>query len=250
MIVKNLPVARYNRGRLEYTDDPVITEEWIEVYLNGQHLMGTPVTDREIEELIYGYLFMEGYLEQGERIDIAKKPSGYFVNLDKHVEVQSMKELVDCTYSKLVFKEPIDPLVIEEVYAADFILDLVKDFQKLPSVSHETGGVHMAAFADREGIRYWADDISRRNAFDKVLGKIFLSENSSPRGIVLSSGRVSSDIVVRLIRSGIPIIASVSAPTAKAVELAEAYGITVCGFVRGRRMNVYTHQNRVVFGET
>ncbi len=245
MIVKTFPILRYQRGKKEYPDDPVIVEEWLELYVNGTHAMGTPVIDREIEELVYGYLFMEGYLDDGERISIAKKPAGYFADIRKKVEIQSVKELVDCAYSKIVFKEQIDSLTVKKRYRADFILNLMKEFQKLPSVYHGTGGAHMSAVADEDGIIFWADDISRRNAFDKVLGKLFLADRICPDGIVLSSGRVSSDIIVRLIRSKIPIIASVSAPTAKALELASFYGITVCGFVRGRRMNVYTHQERI-----
>jgi len=245
LIVRNVPISRYYRGKVEFPEDPVICEQWLELYLNSEHLMGTPVIEREIEELVYGYIFMEGYIEPGERITLTKKTSGYYAEIPRVLEIQSVKELVDCAYSKIVFKEQIDSLTVKKRYRADFILDLMKEFQKLPSIYHETGGVHMSAVADENGIIFWADDISRRNAFDKVLGKLFLADRSCPDGIVLSSGRVSSDIIVRLIRSKIPIIASVSAPTVKALELAASYGITVCGFVRGRRMNVYTHPERI-----
>ncbi len=246
MIVQKIPIVRYNRGVTEYHDDPVIVEEWLELYLNNTHLMGTPVINREIEELVYGFLFMEGYLTPGERITIVKKPAGYFVDLPGDVDVRGVKELVDCAYSKIVFSEDINPLPSGESYSADFILGLIRDFQKLPSIYHETGGVHMAAFAGEEGILFWADDISRRNALDKVLGKMFLSERDCSGGLVLSSGRISYDVVVRLIRAKIPVVVSISAPTVKAVELAESYGITLCGFARGRRMNVYTHAERII----
>ncbi len=248
MIVQQYPITRYKRGVVEHLDDPVIAEYWLELYLNGKHAMGTPVIDREIEELIYGYLFMEGYLSFGERISIKKKPSGYFVELGKKIDVQSVKELVDCAYSKIIFKEAIESLPVDGACTADFVLDTIRDFQKLPSVFHDTGGVHMAALAGDEGIIFWADDISRRNALDKVLGKMFLADKEYRSVFVLTSGRVSSDVVLRLIRAKIPMVVSISAPTVKAVELASSYGITLCGFARGRRMNVYTHQERIIFG--
>ncbi len=248
MIVRKLPITRFNRGRVKHLDDSVIAEQWLDLYLNGKHAMGTPVIDREIEELIYGYLFMEGYVSAGERISIKKKPSGYFVDLGEEIDAQSVKELVDCAYSKIIFKEEIEPLPVDGAFPAEFLLDTIRDFQKLPSVFHDTGGVHMAALAGNEGIVFWADDISRRNALDKVLGKMFLSDKEYRGGFVLTSGRVSSDVVVRLIRAKIPMVVSISAPTVKAVELASSYGITLCGFARGRRMNVYTHQERIIFG--
>jgi FdhD protein len=134
---------------------------------------------------------------------------------------------------------------ITKKYNADTILDLMRDFQKLPSVYHETGGVHMAAFAT-DKILFWADDVSRRNSVDKVIGKVFLSDLNLKDGIFVSSGRISSDIVIRMIKTGVKLIASVSAPMDKAIRLADYYGITLCGFARGGRMNIYTHSERVI----
>ncbi len=83
---------------------------------------------------------------------------------------------------------------------------------------------------------------------DKVIGKVFLDSRSGgdfSGGLLLISGRISSDIVVRMQRTGVPLIVSKSAPTEKAVRIAGAYGITLCGFARGRRVNIYTHPERV-----
>lgn len=247
MIVKKVPIIRYNRGKLEQLDDPVIFEDWMDLYVNNKLLMGTPVILKEIDELIYGYLFMEGYLQRGERISIRKETAGYFVNLPGEVKIQSIRELVDCAYSKIIFKEDILPLPVNEEYDLEKLLTTVHLFQKLPSVYHETGGVHMAAFSREGKIEIWSDDISRRNAVDKVLGKLFLAETDMTRGFLLTSGRVSSDIIVRLLHAGISLIVSISAPTLKALELADAYGITVCGFARGRRINIYSHKKRIIY---
>ncbi len=247
MDVKNVPIIRYTRGSAEELDDPVIREQWLDLYLNGQFLMGTPVIDREIEELVYGYVFMEGYIRSGERIDLEKRENGWFAGTERDVEIRSVKELVDCAYSRIAKGEKIDKVESGCVLDAEKILDLVKSFQKLPSVYHETGGVHMAAFASGDNIVRWSDDISRRNAVDKVLGKLFLSDTDPSAGFIITSGRVSSDIVLRMIRARIPVIVSISAPTVKALEMAAEYGITVCGFARGRRFNAYTNTQRISF---
>jgi len=263
--------------------DIVVREDWLDLYVNNILLLQTPVSGQEVEELIYGYLFVEGYLKVGERLSLQHEHDSWRTTVGREVKNVTMKELVDCAVSKIEFGEEIEPLPPGSVIEIDTVLDLVADFQRLPSLYHSTGGVHMAAFAmdrlpvevEREGeeavgaegrrILYSADDISRRNAVDKVIGKVFLRKEGGTgygdnslgggsnfsddsifkEGLLLVSGRISSDIVVRLLRTGIPIIVSKSAPTAKAVELAEAYGITLCGFARGRRVNIYTHPERV-----
>ncbi len=247
MIFKEIPIIRYNRGERKSIHDPVIEENWIDLYVNGRLLMGTPVLEQEIDELVYGFLFMEGYIGFGDRITITRKPDGVYAVLPGEVALRTVKELVDCAYSKIVFKEDINKVESAGRIGAETVVSLMHDFQKLPSVYHETGGVHMAAFAGGSGIEYWSDDISRRNAVDKTIGKLFLNKHRFTEGVMLSSGRISSDIVLRLIRLKIPVILSVSAPTVKGVELAEEYGITVCGFVRGRRFNIYSHPDRIIF---
>jgi len=242
-----------------------VREDWLDLYVNDMLLLQTPVSGQEVEELIYGYLFVEGYLKVGERLSLQHEHEAWRTSVDREVKNVTMKELVDCAASKIEFGEEIEPLPPGPVVAVDTLLDLVADFQRLPSLYHSTGGVHMAAFAGADGRRISdsADDISRRNAVDKVIGKVFLGEGdnntyaegnrfkgngSFTEGLLLVSGRISSDIVVRMLRTGIPFIVSKSAPTAKAVELAEAYGVTLCGFARGRRVNIYTHPQRLARG--
>jgi len=246
MIFRKIPIIRYNRGERISMEDPVIEENWLDLYVNGKLLMGTPVIDREIDELVYGFLFMEGYLKSGERIKIEIKSGGAYVNLPGDIEIKTVKELVDCAYSKIGSGEVVYRVKSERKIKAETVVSLMHDFQKLPSVYHETGGVHMAAFASEKDIEEWSDDLSRRNAVDKVIGKLFLKGNGKPEGVMLSSGRISSDIVLRMIRLGIPVIISVSAPTVRGVRLAEEYGITVCGFTRGKRFNVYSNPQRIV----
>src|SRR6056297_3100035 len=275
MSTTKIDIIRYQKGLSEHLQDTVVREDWLDLYVNDMLLLQTPVSGQEVEELIYGYLFVEGYLKIGEQLSLEHTHEAWRTTVGREVKNVTMKELVDCAASKIEFGEEIEPLPPGPVIGVDTILDLVADFQRLPSLYHTTGGVHMAAFAgatlpmneqsEEEGaegrrILYSADDISRRNAVDKVIGKVFLGEeggnsfgnynsigcdNSFTKGLLLVSGRISSDIAVRMLRTGIPIIVSKSAPTAKAVELAKAYGITLCGFARGRRVNIYTHPERV-----
>lgn len=242
-------IIRYRAGETEKLSDIVVCESWLDLYVNETLILETPVSGKELEELIHGFLFMEGYIGMGERLEIRRDGDRYFVGLDREVKAVRIRDLVDCAASRVDFGEEIEPLApagstAPRTLAPEEILRLAADFQRLPSVYHETGGVHMAAFA-RDRILHSADDISRRNAVDKALGKAFLAGESFGEGLLLLSGRISSDIVVRMLRVGIPLVVSKSAPTDRAVELAEAYGLTLCGFARGKRVNIYTHPERV-----
>ncbi|MFO7850152.1 MAG: formate dehydrogenase accessory sulfurtransferase FdhD [Spirochaetia bacterium] len=255
MSISEVQIVRYKNGKAEYVPDQVIREDWLDLYVNGELILQTPVSGGEVEELIHGFLFMEGYIVLGERVEIKKEYSSYYTEVRGEVKAVTMKELVDCASSKIEFGDKVEPLVTDRKFLAPDILRLAVDFQRLPSLYHQTGGVHMAAFAWSE-IIHSADDISRRNAVDKVIGKLFFSiqadSEASSRGvfadgILLSSGRISSDIVVRMIQVGVPLVISKSAPTDKAIRLADYYGVTLCGFVRGSRFNVYTHSGRIDF---
>ncbi len=249
MVQINRRIVRYTRGEVVQLSDKIICEEWLDLYVNDTLVLQTPVSGREYEELIHGFLFMEGYIVQGTRLEISSSHGAYYTRVEGEVHARTVRELVDCAASRIEFGDEIRPLPLGRTRRVEEVLRLAAEFQKLPSLYHETGGVHMAAFA-REEILHSADDISRRNAVDKTIGKAFLSDEQLSEGLLLSSGRISSDIVLRMIRVRIPLIVSKSAPTDKAVELAEAYGITLCGFARGSRVNVYTHTGRLGLGPT
>ena len=257
MIISNKEIIRYKNGISAKVSDSVVSEEWFNLYLNEKLIYQTPVLDQEINDLIYGLLFVKGHIKVGASdhqlgvhcnrslLEIAQKGRSWYVNSNETLPGQSFRQMVEEAFNFINNANSQPVFKITKKYKADTILDFMKDFQKLPSVYHETGGVHMAAFAT-DRILHWADDVSRRNSVDKVIGKVFLSQTKFEDGIFVSSGRISSDIVIRMIKTGVTLIASVSAPMDKAIELADYYGITLCGFTRGKRMNIYTHSERVL----
>lgn len=112
---------------------------------------------------------------------------------------------------------------------------------------HESvGGVHAAALCDVDGRAIAVcEDVGRHNAVDKAVGYCLLRGIPLDRTMLLCSGRLSYEMVTKVIRVGIPVLASVSTPTALAVRLAERFGLTVVGYLRGNRMTVYTHPERI-----
>jgi len=125
------------------------------------------------------------------------------------------------------------------------VLELVNSFHGKSTVFQKTGGVHSAALCDEHRIIVFAEDIGRYNAIDRVIGKCYLDNIPAGGGIIITSGRVSAETVRKVARAAVPVIVSRSAPTSLGVSLAASLGITLIGFARGDRMNVYTGTSRI-----
>ncbi|MCK4423331.1 MAG: formate dehydrogenase accessory sulfurtransferase FdhD, partial [Candidatus Omnitrophica bacterium] len=102
------------------------------------------------------------------------------------------------------------------------------------------------ALSDTQKILILKEDIGRHNAVDKVLGQALIDKKKLNKRMILTSGRITSEIVRKTLRHQIPILVSPSAPTDLALRLAQDFGLTLIGFARGSRLNVYTHPQRVV----
>jgi FdhD protein len=114
-------------------------------------------------------------------------------------------------------------------------------------VHRETGGTHSAAICGPGGdVFAFAEDVGRHNAVDKVVGSGALRGVDLSGCVLISSGRQSGEMVLKAARGGIPVVASVAGPLESGIRLAEAAGITLICFVRGRHMNVYTNPERII----
>jgi len=126
------------------------------------------------------------------------------------------------------------------------IFGLERTMRAQQSLHQQVGGVHAAALFEASGeLVVLAEDIGRHNAVDKAIGYCLLRDIPLADKLLLSSGRLSYEMVTKVIRLGVAILVSVSAPTALAVQLAERFGVTLIGYLRGHRMTIYTHPERI-----
>jgi FdhD protein len=130
--------------------------------------------------------------------------------------------------------------------SADEIFSLVNEFQHSSPLYPATHGNHSAALCDRQGILVFSEDIGRHNAIDKIFGKCLLEDIPTADRAIITSGRVTSEVLHKVAKRRIPLLISISAPTNLGVRLADTLGITLVASVRGRKMNVYTHGQRVL----
>lgn len=251
-------------------DDPVAVEYPLTVFLDGQELATLLCTPEHLEDLVVGFLFGQGLIAGPDDVgDVTfeAETGRAEVRLGRPVT------LADRLYARRViasgcgaggseFYSALDALQVKPLPGRDggqgstaassrlpasTILAAARRLQTDSPLFRATGGVHTAVLAGPAGETIVTrDDIGRHNAVDKVLGHMLGSGGGHPApGFLMVTGRVSSDIALKAVRGGIPVVASRSAPTSLAVELAEKLNLTVAGFVRGRRMNLYSAPWRV-----
>lgn len=127
------------------------------------------------------------------------------------------------------------------------IRSAIQNLSEVMQVYRDTGGTHGAALANQDGkLIVHAEDVGRHNAVDRVIGKGLEQKIDFSSAVLVSSGRLTSDLVLKVAVAQVPILASISAAVDSGIELADAAGVTLIGFVRGARMNLYTHPDRLI----
>jgi len=250
-------IVRFDRGTQIPREDWVAKEFPLTVMLNGQELATLLCSPKDLKYLAAGFLFSEGFIETKEEI------TGMTLAQQRgvvRVQTRDGKELTQESFLKRVittgcgraiaFYNPADIDGVKEV-GSDLqlspldVFHLTKEFQHLSEVYRSTGGVHSAALCDTEHVLIFEEDIGRHNAVDKIFGKCLLEDIPTSDRIVITSGRISSEILFKVAKRNIPVIISKSAPTDLGVIVAQDLRITLIGFARGKRMNVYAGEWRV-----
>ncbi|RKY64229.1 MAG: formate dehydrogenase accessory sulfurtransferase FdhD [Candidatus Latescibacterota bacterium] len=253
---KSLPVLRVDREDVNLTRDSVAEEFQLTIFLNDRELVTLACSPVHMEYLALGFLRSEGFIggrEDVERIVLDDRNGIIRITIKKRLDLDMpFRRLITSGCGRgLKYYRPSD-VSLGEIrsdmkVSPSVIFELMKEFASSSETFKETGGVHSAAFCDAGGVLIFEEDIGRHNALDKVFGRCLWEGLPTQDGIVLTTGRVSSEVVLKAVRMGVPFLISRSAPTDLAVKLAEGLGLTLAGFVRGRRMNVYAHKERVIW---
>ena len=236
----------------------MVIEAPVTIYLNGKELVTLLCTPEKIDRLALGFLRSEGLLTTLDDLSSirVREEEGLV-----EVELKNRSDVAEKLYGKrtvtsgcgkgTVFFNVLDslrskPLTGKMQVTADSIHSLMNDLQQKADLFRTTGGVHSAALADNEKIIFFYEDIGRHNAIDKIIGECLLDSVSTDDKIIVSSGRLSSEVLLKAAKLKIQLLVSRAAPTSLSIELAETLNITLVGFVRGQRMNIYSHAWRVI----
>jgi len=255
---KELDIVRISSETIDTKKDLVIREIPFSILVNGKEIVTLLCSPDKLNYLAVGFLLSEGLIKSAsiiKSITIGKDGNYADVELDENLQIPQgffQKRIISSGCGRgAYFYNPDDikdcnPVASDIRLSYNLIFDLMKEFQEKSDLFKKTGGIHSSALCNQNKIEIFAEDIGRHNTVDKIFGECLLNHVSTENKIILTSGRISSEILVKIIKRKIPVIISRAAPTDLAVGLAEKMGVTVIGFVRGKRMNIYTHKFRIV----
>ena len=233
-------------------NEAILAERSLQLILNGQSLVNLLCTPEHVEELVYGFLFSAGVIESiGEVTDLFVDEDRVSVYLAR--EIKGGKWLTPsltsgCGQGISFFQTRLLSEVNSSgVIPYQSILQLMLSLQKEATLYHRTRGAHGAALASPEGITLFREDVGRHNAVDKLVGAALLQSLSLKDKLILTTGRISSEIITKTIRLQVPILVSRSVPTDQAILLGERYKITIVGYVRANSLRIYTHPERISY---
>jgi FdhD protein len=258
-------VVRFPAG--ESADDRLAVEEPLELRVDGEPLAVTLRTPGHDPELAAGFCFTEGIIDDPDDLERVEPchlaDYGNVVNVTlaesarvtrKEAVSMARRELYLSSSCGLCGTQSLDRLERRITRIESSVTVAMSILNRLPTTMaaaqdlfSQTGGLHAAALFTPNGqLRLLREDVGRHNAVDKVIGGLLLSgQLPCDAGVLLVSGRVSFELVQKAARAGIPVLAAVGAPSSLAVAAAERFGLTLVGFLRQGRFNVYAGGNRV-----
>ena len=264
---RDVPIVRMQNGKASHATDRAATEEPLEIRLHGQPfavIMRTPGADRE---LAAGFLLSERVIRNADELGTIEYCMGRRDNhnvvdvtlapgLDDRVGglLDDRRQVTTNSSCGLCGRRTIESLATDVAplgatfrVAASTIGQLPAHLRERQAIFDETGGLHAAGLFTHDGqLIDVAEDVGRHNAVDKIVGRRLMRDALPLSSHVLCvSGRTSFEIVQKALFAGIPVVAAVSAPSTLAIDLAQAFGITLVGFVRGGDFTIYAHAERV-----
>ncbi len=251
----------HSNGSTEYTSDNVIVEQLVTIMIDRIGSFTVMCTPSDIEALAIGFIFSESIINSIEEVITTytkpELPNVIGVEVLDPTKISVGRNLIIASSCGMCGVRNIEKM-FQNIPACESTLRaterlLIYVMKKLRSFQHVfglTGGSHGAAIFNSDGeIVAFAEDIGRHNALDKAIGKCLMAGFTPHNCGIAFSGRVSLEIVTKAARAGIELIAAVSAVSSYAVLAAERWNITICGFVRPDKINIYTKPERIINDE-
>jgi len=254
-------VGIYDRsGKRVEQDQLVIRERPVTLYLNGTEIVTLLCSGHHLDELAAGFFYAEGFLRSVEDIlGIDVDDEAGSVNLSARGDASITEGLWQkrtissgCAKGSL-FYFSLDALLSKPVKSdiritPGRILDRVEDLNRLSETYRRTHGVHNTALADPDRVVLFRDDIGRHNAVDMIVGHVFLHGIALRDKMLITTGRLTSEMLIKAAKVNIPMVVSRNTATSLAVELASSLEITLIGHARAGKFTVYNGQERIDVG--
>ena len=252
-------VVRYLRGTgVEQASEKVVTEFALTIYVNDDEMATVVCSPEYLEDLVLGFLASEGVIRAFDQVKdlqvnrlrgAARVTTKHPVNFNQ--DFYNKRYIASCCgKSRQTFyfyndahtaKKSVDSFRIHP----DAVFRAMAALEQSSGVFHETGGVHTACLADEHQVVLTRSDIGRHNALDKIYGYALTHCLDLAGKFIVFSGRLSSEVLLKISKIGVGMVLAKSAPTKLALDIADELNITAVGFVRGETFNIYTHPERI-----
>lgn len=250
---KAIHYERYEFKKWKPFDAETIVETPVSLTVNGLVWLTFMCTPVHLEALSVGFLYNEGIIDsmhEVEDVRVCEHGDNVDVWMNRSVEQpQSWRRTSGCTGGVTA----VDALARVDIsfrgdqpkFPPEAIGHQVEMLLQAQELYRETGGVHTSALSDGEKIVFVADDIGRHNTLDKIAGLCLMNNAWPETRILITTGRISSEMLQKAARIQAPILISRTSPSSLSIEMAERYGITLIGYARRDRFNVYSNQQRI-----
>lgn len=246
--IKKVEAIKFNKGNVKDEYESVVKDETVTLTINNKISRSLSAIEDSLEEFAVGYLFNENMVKSIEdilKIDIDKNN----INVEINSELMENNESVLCSDSAGGWRtkiKNIDEIESDMKVTSEELISRIEELKNNAEIWQATGGTHVAGLVcgDKFIVK---EDVSRHVAVDKVIGYGILHDFDLSNSYVIYSGRMPADMVIKLTRVGIPLLASNAAPSLSGYEIAKKGKITLVGFIRGQRFNVYNNLGRVIF---
>ncbi|PAF52204.1 formate dehydrogenase accessory sulfurtransferase FdhD [Helicobacter sp. 13S00477-4] len=256
-ILKNILIHRFDGDEVFLKEDIVILENRVHIWLNGEKIISTMCIPMQQDAHAVGFLLSEGVIERVEDIfELKIAADGLNVFIQAKINENNLQNLYKektlvsgcgggiTGNTQNVIGIPFNTSALK--IKAKQISKNIALFYKESELYLKTGCVHKAMLLFEDGFKISSEDIGRHNAIDKVAGKARLIGLDTSMAVLMVSGRLSSEMVIKAVMHSVPIVVSRTAPTFLGVKTAQIHGLTLIGFARGKAMNIYTHPTRVL----
>ena len=247
--VPDIPCDRFSDAGWETTSAHVPEEAQITIFVNQQEMVNIQCTPNKLNYLVLGFLYTEGIISGTSDVTsmrVCDEESEVDVRLSNtEFKLPTVRTLTSGCSGGVAFETEAQVVESNLVVTPAEVLLLMKQFLKQMELYKHCGGVHASALCDTKSVLVVSEDIGRHNTLDKIQGECLMMGISTKDAILISTGRVSSEMLLKAAMMQVPVVVSRTAPTGRAVELANELGIAVAGYAHGSRLSVYSHPERL-----
>ena len=245
-------IVRIVQGHSEQAERTVVEEYPLRLRVNGRELATLVCSPHQLNFLLVGFFRLQGFIDSLDDILSMGVCSEYGLaelRLRTELPERLQPTLTSGCGTGISYNLPqnlLNPVQQRpRSYSSEGLFRLMKELHNLTEQYRSHGGIHSAAIGDDDGLLLHAEDIGRHNTLDRLAGEALFKGIEAKDKMLVTSGRISSEMVAKAARLGVGLMASRTSPTDRAIELCEQAGITMVGYLRGNSLEIFSHPQQL-----